>query len=175
MIASVFGWIGIFFFILILVAGLLVLVFGIPGTWIILADAAFYGWVTNFRAVTGKTLLVLLALAICGELLEFSLSFFGLKRLKPSKGVIIVSLLCGFITAVLMAPLFFGLGALFGALIGTFGGAFIVEYLTEKHLNHAARIGWGALIGRLAGFFSKFAIASAMIVIILTNLSGCLL
>jgi len=170
LIASALGWIGIFFFILILVAGLLLLVFGIPGTWIILADAAFYGWVTHFRAVTGKILLVLLALAICGELLELSLSLFGLKRLKPSKGVIIVSLLCGFITAILMAPLFFGLGALFGALIGTFGGAFIVEYLSEKHLDHAARIGWGALIGRLAGFLSKFAIASTMIVIILTNL-----
>ena len=170
MLASVLGWVGIFFFILILVVGLLALVFGIPGTWIILADAAFYGWITHFRAVTGKILLVLLALAICGELLEFSLSFFGLKRLKPSRGVIIISLLCGFVTAILMAPLFFGLGAILGALIGTFGGAFFVEYLTEKHLNHAARIGWGALIGRLAGFFSKFAIASAMIVIILTNL-----
>ena len=170
MFASVLGWVGIFFFILILVVGLLALVFGIPGTWIILADAAFYGWITHFRAVTGKILLVLLALAICGELLEFSLSFFGLKRLKPSRGVILISLLCGFVTAILMAPLFFGLGAILGALIGTFGGAFFVEYLTEKHLNHAARIGWGALIGRLVGFLSKFAIASAMIVLILTNL-----
>jgi uncharacterized protein YqgC (DUF456 family) len=170
LIASVLGWVGFFFFIIILIVGLLSLVFGIPGTWIILADAAFYGWATHFSTVTGKILLVLLIFAVCGELLEFSLSFFGLKRMKPSKGVMAISLLCGFVTAILMAPLFFGLGAILGALVGAFGGAFLVEYLTVKRLDHAARIGWGALIGRLVGFISKFAVASAMIAVIIINL-----
>jgi uncharacterized protein YqgC (DUF456 family) len=168
--ASVLGWIGFAFFLLVLVIGVLSIAFGIPGTWIILLDATFYGWATHFHILTFQGLLFLLILAVTGEVLEFFLSIKGIKRSKPSKGVVLTSFFSGLFLAILMAPLFFGLGAILGALIGTFGGAFLVEYLSQKRLEQAMHIGWKAFLGRLAGFLSKFAIASVMIVFILLKL-----
>lgn len=169
--ASILGWIGLVFFLLVLTIGILSIAFGIPGTWIILIDAFVYAWATHFQILTFPVLLFLLLLAITGEVLEFFLSIKGIKRSKPSKGVVFTSFFCGLFLAILMAPLFFGLGAIMGALIGTFGGAFLMEYLSQKRLGHAMQIGWKAFLGRLAGFMSKFAIASVMIVFILLKLT----
>ncbi len=164
------SWAGSFLFILILGIGFFAIIFGIPGTWIILFDAVLYGWFTHFKILTPALLLVLTLLAITGEVLEFFLSIKGIKRAKPSKGVLLASFFGGLFLAILMAPLFLGLGAILGALIGTFGGAFIMEYLSQRRLTHAAHIGWKAFLGRLMGFLSKLAIASIMAALILTRL-----
>ncbi|MBW1659888.1 MAG: DUF456 domain-containing protein [Deltaproteobacteria bacterium] len=168
--ASVLGWIGLGFFLLVLLIGIFSIAFGIPGTWIILLDAIIYAWITHFNVLTFQGLILLILLAITGEVLEFFLSIKGIKRSKPSKGVILVSFFSGLILAIMMAPLFFGLGAIIGALIGTFGGAFLMEYFSQKRLGHAMHVGWKAFLGRLVGFLSKFAIASIMIVFILTKI-----
>ncbi|RTZ93404.1 MAG: hypothetical protein DSY91_02235 [Deltaproteobacteria bacterium] len=165
--ASILGWIGLIFFFIVLFAGLLSIALGIPGTWIIFVDAMVYAWITHFNVIAFPGLFLLLLLAIAGEVLEFFLSIKGVKRSKPSKGVVLTSFFSGLFLAILMAPLFFGFGAILGALIGTFGGAFLVEYLTQKRLGHAMQIGWKAFMGRLLGFLSKFTIASTMIVYIL--------
>ena len=167
--ASVLGWIGLGFFFLVLLIGLLSIALGIPGTWIILLDAVLYGWATHFNILTFQGLIFLGLLAVIGEVLEFFLSIKGIKRSKPSKGVVAVSFFSGLVLAILMAPLFFGLGAIIGALLGTFGGAFLMEYLSQKRLGHAMNVGWKAFLGRLLGFLSKFAIASVMIIFILSR------
>lgn len=168
--ASVLGWIGLGFFFLVLLIGIFSIAFGIPGTWIILLDAVIYGWVTHFNILTFQGLIFLLLLAIAGEVLEFFLSIKGIKRSKPSKGVILVSFISGLVLAIMMAPLFFGFGAILGALIGTFGGAFLMEYLIQRRLGHAMHVGWKAFLGRLLGFLSKLAVASTMIVFILLKI-----
>jgi len=167
---TILSWIGITLFIIVLWIGAFSIVFGIPGTWIILLDAVFYGWITHFKILTPQILIVLLILSICGEILEFLLSIKGVKRSRPSKGVVVVSFFSGIFLAIMMAPIFFGFGAILGALIGTFGGAFLMEYLAQRRLEHAMHIGWKAFWGRLMGFFSKFAIALAMIVLIFLRL-----
>lgn len=168
--ASVFGWIGLGFFFLFLLVGIFSIVLGIPGTWIILLDAIVYGWATHFNVLTFKGLLLLLLLAVTGEGLEFFLSIKGVQRSRPSKGVVLVSFMSGLVLAILMAPILFGLGAIIGALIGTFGGAFLMEYLSQKRLGHAMEVGWKAFLGRFLGFLSKFTIATLMIVFILSRI-----
>ncbi len=168
--ASLINWAGTALFILILAIGFFSITFGIPGTWIILLDAILYGWGTHFKVLTPHVLITLTVLAISGEILEFFLSIKGIKRSKPSKGVVIVSFFSGIFLAVLMAPLFLGFGAVLGALIGTFGGAFLMEYSAEKRVGHAMHIGWKAFLGRLAGFIAKLAVATIMVVIIFSRL-----
>ncbi len=167
---SLLGWIGLGFFFLVLLIGVFSIALGLPGTWIILLDAVVYGWITRFHVLTFQGILLLLFLALAGEALEFFLSIKGIKRSKPSRGVVLVSFLSGFFLAILMAPLFFGLGAILGALLGTFGGAFLMEYLSQKRLGHAVHVGWKAFLGRLLGFLSKFAIATTMIVFIVSRI-----
>jgi len=168
--ATFVSWTVGFLFFLILGIGFFAIIFGIPGTWIILIDAIFYGWFTHFKILTPVLLVVLTLLAIFGEGLEFFLSIKGIKRAKPSKGVLLASFFGGLFLAILMAPLFLGLGAILGALIGTFSGAFLMEFLSQRRLTHAAHIGWKAFLGRLAGFLSKLIIASVMTALILTRL-----
>ncbi len=168
--ASILGWIGLGFFLLVLLGGMLSIALGIPGTWIILLDAIVYAWLTHFNVLTWYGILFLFLLTIIGEALEFYLSIKGIKRSNPSKGVVLVSFFCGFFLAIIMAPLFFGLGAILGALLGTFGGAFLMEYLSQRRMGHAIDVGRKAFVGRLLGFLSKFTIATIMILFIVTRI-----
>ena len=168
--SSILTWAGTLLFILVLGIGFFSISFGIPGTWIILLDAFLYAWMTHFSTLSFQVLIVLTLLAVSGEALELFLSIKGVKKAKPSRGVILVSFFSGIALAIVMAPLFFGLGAILGALIGTFGGAFLMEYLAQRRLGHAARIGWKAFLGRLSGFLSKIVIAIIMLTIIFSRL-----
>ncbi len=166
----ILSWSGNVLFLFILVIGFFSIAFGIPGTWIILVDAIAYGWITHFKILSVSILLLLTLLAISGEVLEYFLSLKGIKQAKPSKRVVLVSFLCGIVLAILMAPLLFGFGSILGALIGTFGGAFLMEFLSERRLGHAIHIGWKAFLGRLSGFLSKLLIATIMITFIIFQL-----
>lgn len=159
-------------FIFVAVAGLISHVFGFPGNFIILADSILFGWYDGFKEVTIKILIVLLALALLGELVEFILGVLGAKKYKSSNKAIVGSIVFGIIGGILGIPFFFGIGAVIGAFIGAFVGAFLVEFLLEKNVNRAVKSGWGAFIGRLGGTFFKGAIGIAMIVVVAITYLG---
>ena len=159
-------------FIFVAVAGLISHVFGFPGNFIILADSILFGWYDGFKEVTIKILIVLLALALLGELVEFVLGILGAKKYKSSNKAIVGSIVFGIIGGILGIPFFFGIGAVIGAFVGAFVGAFLVEFLLEKNVDRAMKSGWGAFIGRLGGTFFKGAIGIAMIVIVAVSYLG---
>jgi uncharacterized protein YqgC (DUF456 family) len=82
----------------------------------------------------------------------------------------VASLIGGVIGALLLTPVFMGLGALIGSFLGALLGAFFVEILNQKDLKPAARAGYGALMGRLAGMFAKGLCALAMVIITLMSI-----
>ena len=153
-------------FIIVAVAGLISHVFGLPGNFIILADSLLFGWYDGFREVSLKILIILLALALLGELIEFIVGILGAKKYKSSNKAIVGSIVFGIIGGILGIPFFLGIGAVIGAFIGAFVGAFLVEFFLEKKVDKAMKSGWGAFVGRLAGTFFKGAIGIAMIVIV---------
>ena len=159
-------------FIFVAIAGLISHVFGFPGNFIILADSILFGWYDGFKEVTIKILVVLLALALLGELVEFVLGVLGAKKYKSSNKAIVGSIVFGIIGGILGIPFFLGIGAVIGAFIGAFVGAFLVEFLLEKKVDRAVKSGWGAFIGRLGGTFFKGAIGIAMIVIVAITYLG---
>ncbi len=159
-------------FIFVAVAGLISHVFGFPGNFIILADALLFGWYDGFREVTLKVLVILLALALVGELVELIVGILGAKKYKSSNKAIVGSIVFGIIGGILGIPFFFGIGAVIGAFIGAFVGASLVEFFLERKVDRAMKSGWGALLGRLAGTFFKGAIGVAMIVIVIVRYLG---
>lgn len=159
-------------FIFVAIAGLISHVFGFPGNFIILADSILFGWYDGFKEVTIEILVVLLALALLGELVEFVLGVLGAKKYKSSNKAIVGSIVFGIIGGILGIPFFFGIGAVIGAFVGAFVGAFLVEFLLEKKVDRAVKSGWGAFIGRLGGTFFKGAIGIAMIVIVAITYLG---
>ena len=111
--------------------------------------------------------MVLLVLALLGELMEFALGIMGSKRKKSSNQAILGSIFFSIIGAIIFAPLFFGLGAVIGAFAGAFFGAFIVEYLKQKNVSVAYQSGLGAFMGKLGGTLVKSVIGVIMITITL--------
>ncbi|MBW1981859.1 MAG: DUF456 domain-containing protein [Deltaproteobacteria bacterium] len=162
---SVIGVLGVVLLAVFLLAGLVAVVFGLPGTWIILASSVAYGFFTDFSAITVRILLVLFLLAASAEGIDFLAGVWGAHRYGGSRKAMVGALLGGLIGAVALSPLMFGLGSVVGALIGAFGGAFAVSFLEHKKMSAAARVGWGAFLGRVfATVFKGFA-AIAMIVL----------
>lgn len=159
---------GLAIFIVILFIGLFSIIFGLPGTIIILIDVIIYSLISGSGKIGWKTIFVLMIITLIAEALDFILGVAGAKKFGSSKKGIAASLIGGMTGAILMAPLLFGLGAVIGAFAGGFAGAFLVEFTERKKLKPAVRAGYGALLGRVAGVAAKGFLAVVMIVITLS-------
>lgn len=153
------------FYILVSLAGLVSLVFGLPGTFVILGASVLYGWYGGFSEITVRVIIILVVLALAGELIEFLLGILGSKKYESSNRAIVGSIIFGIIGAVMGAPFFFGIGAVIGAFAGAFAGAILMELSQGKKMDEAIKSGWGAFLGRVAGTISKGAVGIAMIAI----------
>lgn len=152
-------------YILISLAGLVSLIFGLPGTFIILGASVLFGWYGGFSEITVRVIIILVVLALAGELIEFLLGILGSKKYESSNRAIVGSIIFGIIGAVMGAPFFFGIGAVIGAFAGAFAGAILMELSQGKKMDEAIKSGWGAFLGRVAGTISKGALGIAMIAI----------
>ena len=123
--------------------GLIAVVLGLPGTWLILGASALYGWLTGFAVITDRLLLGLLLLAIVAEILELSAGLWGARRYGGSKSAMLATLIGGALGAVVLTPMIFGFGTLVGALVGAFAGGFLLTYLEQRRMSKAMRLGWG--------------------------------
>lgn len=158
---------GLTIFILVLLIGFFATLLGLPGTLVILLDAFVFALVTGFERIGFGILLALVAISALAESLEFLLGVTWARRYGTSKRAIAASVIGGIAGAVLLTPVLLGLGALIGSFLGALAGAFAVELLAQQELKPAARAGFGALAGRLAGLFAKGACGLAMVIITL--------
>src|SRR5438067_12159366 len=130
----------------------------LPGNWFIAGFAALFAWllpVHGARGITSTTVLVLLGLAIFGEVIEFAASAAGAAKQGASKRGVALSMVGAVVGSVLgltiglPVPI---LGSFVMALLGGAAGAFFGAYIGEawKGRAHAARFaaGRGAFSGR---------------------------
>lgn len=166
-------------FALVGVACLLLVVIGLPGTWLLLGTAvgvelldgpvlvrggpgavSTFGWPLLFAGA---------ALGALGELVEFLAGVAGARLGGGTRRGMWGALAGGLIGAVALTPLLPIplVGSLAGALIGTFAGAFLAEATgLEAHgHHHTARAALAAVMGRLAGTLGK--LAAGVVVLIL--------
>ena len=141
---------------------LMLLFLGLPGNWVILGLAALWSFASG-AAFGWKFFLLLAALAAVGEVLEFLAGSIGARRFggtrRGSWGGIIGALAGG----ILCAPLFFGFGALLGALGGAFTGCFVMEKTQGMATGKALSAAVGSTLGRFGGFLAKLGIGLTMI------------
>jgi len=160
---------GLTLFILVLLFGTLSILYGLPGTIIILIDVVLYAAVTGFERISFKILLTLLMLSVLAELADFAVGMAGAVKFGVSRKAFWASVIGGLIGAALLIPFLLGLGAVAGAFFGGFAGILIVELLRQKRLKPALRAFRGAILGRAAGICVKGVFALAMVVITLTS------
>jgi len=156
---------GLTIFVVILLVGIFSIIFGLPGTFLILGDVVIYSWITGFEKIGLKIIIVLVFISLLAETMDFFLGIAGARRYGSSKTGVALSIIGGIVGAIMMTPILFGLGAIIGVFLGGFAGAFLGEYLEQRKLKPAIRAGYGSLIGRIIGTLVKGSLAIVMVVI----------
>jgi uncharacterized protein YqgC (DUF456 family) len=146
-----------------LLLGCLLTVFQLPGTWLILGAALIYAWHFEWGTITWVPLVVMALLATAAEIAEALSAMSGARKAGASRPAGWGALLGGFGGMIVFAPLIPLpiIGSVLGGLLGCFVGAFVVERHIHGDSNHGARVGFGAVVGRLYGLVLK--VASAVI------------
>lgn len=163
LLMAVWEFLALVILILAMPAGLIAVVLGLPGTWLILVASVFYGWLTDFAIITSQLLLGLLALAVVAELLDFTAGLWGARRYGGTKKAMVGTMTGGILGAVALSPMLFGFGTIVGAFFGSFVGAFSMTYLEQRKMDKSMRVGWGALLGRVFAMVFKGAAVVTMI------------
>jgi uncharacterized protein len=163
MALAVLGWSA---FVLAIITGLLLDLVGLFGNWIILGAVAIAWLATGFTHFSGTVIIVLLVLAILGEVVEFIASSMGAARFGASKGAMVAALVGCIVGAIVGAPFFLIIGAVVGALVGAFTAAAAYEVLmSQKDYDVAMRVGFGATVGKIGGILGKLAVGVLMVTI----------
>ena len=151
---------------LVLLASLFLIPFGLPGTWLMVASAVGFNVLTGSERIGFWSLLLVGAMAVAGEVLEFSLSSRYTKKYGGSRRAGWGAIIGGIVGAFVGVPLPI-VGSMIGAFVGAFLGALIAEYSRNRNASSATRVATGALIGRVVAAALKVAIGLVMAVWIL--------
>lgn len=157
---------GMIFFWIILIVGVVIIPFGVAGTFIIVADALVYGIITGFEEITLPFLGILLGIAIFMEIVEGVFGAVLARRYGGSKWAMAGAIIGGFIGAVLGTPVTPVIGTLLGAFMGAFAGAALLHGLSTGEWKEAVMVGLGAFFGAVSGKISKIIAAIVMVVMI---------
>ncbi len=127
----------------------------IPGILLIYAGYAVYGLATGWRDYGWGVMAFWGVITLLMQLLDYYAGALGAKKFGASGKGIWGSIIGGFAGLIIFNVL--------GLVIGTFLGAAIGELLGGRTAGEAARSGWGAFLGFVAGSLFKLTMAIIMI------------
>jgi len=143
------------------------ILFGLPGTWLMLLCAVLVDWSLADAPMFGWTILLACAgLATLGEILEFFLGAAGSRSAGGSRRAAALAIVGGIVGAILGTPVVPLLGTLIGACIGAFAGSILGDVWAGRPLIHTMEAGKGAAVGRFWGTVAKMTIGGIMVVIL---------
>jgi uncharacterized protein YqgC (DUF456 family) len=144
-------------------AGLVLIPFGLPGLWLIVLAIIGYGWLTDFHTMSAWFLILVIGLALAGELAEAWIGFRFAQRYGGSRRAGWGALIGGLVGAIMGVPVPV-IGSVIGGFLGAFAGAALFEYTRARHTEGAARAGWGAVLGRAAAVGIKMGLGVVLAV-----------
>lgn len=145
---------------------LLLSIFGLPGNWILLALVA--GFHVLHPGQSGLTIwywIIAVGIAVLGEALEFGLQVIQAKKHGSSNTGTVGGMIGAIVGAIVCAPFLFGLGALFGAVLGAWTGCFLFELAKGRPSGEAAEAAMGAMVGRFLGTICKLACGAVILAV----------
>jgi uncharacterized protein len=128
-----------------MVIALMLIPLGVPGLWLMVAVLAASAW---FGAVGWVIVAVCLVLAAAAEVVEYVI----LDRMNARYGgsrMAFWGAIAGGIIGVLVGLPVPIIGPLVAGFLGTFVGAAVATLYETRHVESAARVGWGTLLGRM--------------------------
>jgi hypothetical protein len=150
--------------------GLVLVVLGLPGTWLMVLATAGVAWLRSSDGMFSVyTLVALTGLALLGELIELVAGAAGSRRAggtwRGSVGALFVGVVGGILgTFMIPVPV---VGSILGACLGAFAGAILGEMAGGRELSPAVTVGRGAFVGRLLGSLGKLAVGIAIWIVAL--------
>lgn len=152
----------------ILLASLLLIPLGLPGTWLMVAAAFGYELLVPRGGIGPWTVVGITVLAVIGEVIEWSLSARYARKYGGSRRAGWGAILGGMIGAFMGVPIPIPfVGSMVGAFVGAFVGALVLEYTKVKSAAGATRVAWGAFIGRVVAAAAKVGIGFLIVVWVL--------
>lgn len=168
--------VGVLALLVVLAAGWLLTVLGLPGNWLIVAGTGVYAllvpatWRTD---VGGLTVLAVVVLATLGEVLEFAAGALGTSRAGGSKRAAALALVGSMAGAIVGAVIGLPipvvgsfLAVLLFAAAGATGGAMIGESWKGRTLSEGWEVGKGAFWGRMLGTLGKILVGSIIVAVV---------
>jgi len=151
-------WLAYFILLVSNIVGFFAIFLTTFGTFIMVAGAFIFSWMTDFRILTPQILFWIFVLYVIGEILEYLLVVLGTRKFGGSKASVWGAVLGGIAGALLGAP-FFGVGAFFGTFAGIFLGACLVEWYLFRDVKKSLMAGAGGVFGRAGSIAAKLVLA----------------
>jgi uncharacterized protein len=145
----------------VLLIGLCLIPAGLPGTWLIVAAAAAFNWLSGTHRISTVTIVGVLGLAVFAEVLDFVLAARAARRYGGSTRAAWGAAIGALVGAVIGVPIPVE-GSVVGALTGVFLGALIAEVTQGARPKSAVRVATGAVIGRVLASVAKLVIGCVM-------------
>ncbi|RYG75999.1 DUF456 domain-containing protein [bacterium] len=167
-LSAVAPWLWYALLLTVVLAGLFLNILGLPGLWLIVVAAIGYAWGFEWMLIGKWTLLIVFALAVFAEIVEFLAGAAGSKSAGGSKrgmaGAVAGGLIGGIVGSVVIPiPI---VGTIIGSVAGTFAGAYVVEVGVGKTHGDSLYISAGAAKGRIWGMIWKSLFGVVMAAII---------
>ena len=144
---------------------LMLVLFGLPGNWLMVLSTSLFAWWTWDRQVfSGGTLIAIAVLAAVGELIEFLGGMVGARKAGASWRASFAGILgavVGALGGTVAFPVPF-VGTVVGACLGVGLAVWIVETSRGAHPELSWRRAIGAGMGEFIGILSKFAVGVAI-------------
>ncbi len=160
-------WVWYMIWAVVLLCTSLLVYVGLSGNFVLVALALIYALATGFRHIGWHLLVLLLGIAVVGEVLEYLIGILYVAKKGASKQGVGGAFVGGLIGAALGAPLVPIAGAVLGSFVGAFLGAILGEYWHQKRLEPSLRIGGHAFLGKLAAILVKHALGLVIVALIL--------
>lgn len=167
LLSEIGQWSGYVLWALLLIVASLFVYLGLGGSFIVLGLAVIWAVATGFDPLTWQWLLVLLGLALLGELLEFLIGTFYVAQKGATKAGVVAAFVGGLVGAILGNSVMPVIGAVLGSFAGAFVGAVMGEYRRYRRLEPSLRVGGYAFLGRVLAMVLKHVIALVMVFLVL--------
>ena len=148
---------------LLLLGSLLLTILGLGGNFFILFWGVIYAALTGFRDVGWGLLLLLLGLAVLGEVVESLLGLIYVAARGASRYGVGGAFVGGLVGAVAGSSAMPVIGTILGSFAGAFLGALAGEYYRQRDFEPGLRIGWHAFAGKMLATLVKFALGVQMV------------
>ena len=136
--------------------GLLLIPIGLPGIWLQVGALAWFGYSGDWATVGLVQLGAAALIALVAEAAEWVLAGRFARRYGGSSRAAWGAVLGGLVGALVGVPVPI-VGSVIGAFVGTFVGAIVAELSARRGAGDSIRVGWGALLGRVAAVGTKVA------------------